>query len=64
MLDVQNYLKTQKEAVNLMSTQGLTYEEAMRVATSAKEEEQRVKLREQVRLLEAIGSENLNTILV
>lgn len=64
MLDVQNYLKTQKEAVNLMSTQGLTYEEAMRVATSAKEEEQRIKLREQVRLLEAIGSENLNTILV
>lgn len=47
-----------------MSTQGLTYEEAMRVATSAKEEEQRIKLREQVRLLEAIGSENLNTILV
>ena len=64
MLDVQNYLKTQKDAVNLMSTQGLTYEEAMRVATSAKEEEQRIKLREQVRLLEAIGSENLNTILV
>ena len=64
MLDVQNYLKTQKDAVNLMSTQGLTNEEAMRVATRAKEEEQRTKLREQVRILEAIGSENLNNILV